>query len=195
MTRPILIPLILSLAACGGLKTVDPEILVEIDATAMEPILEEQQDLERARADLDALGDRRSELKQLLKSAESNAEHAETDVSETEDAKVAAVRSGDTSSVEELDGTIAATEGVYQAKQERADRLTQEMDVLEKRIDAGEIRVDLAAAELELARAKAAETSGATVDTEPFMRQVDDLTADYAKAMEAVEAARTSTDD
>lgn len=195
MTRlTTVLPFALLLASCGGFKTVDAEALAEVDADAMGPIMAEQRDLADAEAELERLSERQDELKSLVRDARYDAKRAEVDVEGTREAKVTAVRAGDASSVEELDDTIAAAEGVYEAKQARADRLEQEQIVVEKELEAAEVHVELAQAEIELARVEAAQASGADVDVEPFQRQVDDLQQDYAEALDEVEAVRVPAD-
>lgn len=150
--------------------------------------------LDSAESELERLNERQDELKSLVRNARSDAKRAEVDVEGTREAKVTAVRAGDASSVEELDETITAAEGVYDAKLARADRLEQELTVVEKRIEAEEIHVELARAEIELARVEAARSSWADVDVEPFQRQVDRLTEDYADAQDEVDDARMTGD-
>ena len=180
--------LLLILPACGGMKKVPDQALLNVPA-------EQVRTLERYDTALDRALDHQARAQQTVADANQAVAAAEADVKQSRKAwerdrnrKIKAVRDSDPEQAEMAQAAVASSHASYQANMTRlaAERISQEQ--AEQTLREAKAAVALRRAELIQARAVAANAGGADLNLETYNDQVAEAQQAYDAAVAAMNA-------
>ncbi len=185
--------ILLVLAGCGGLKTVDADALSEVEPDAVEMLAERAERVDEAERALEEAQKRHEEVEKYVADAEIALKSAEKDLERAKSLKADAVGSGDYDTAKDVEGDYQSATQTYQRRSTRAAEQRAMADLTEQNVDLAEARLEVARAELEHARAAAAAEGGADVKLDKFEKQLAKRQDKRAKEEAELEDMEAST--
>ena len=164
---------VLSLAACGGMKSVPIEALAEVSTASVVQLANLELEVTESKQALAHVSSRHDEIARNVRSTNSALNSANADLDSSKQNRGTAVYEGDVTTAKALATDVDAAESTVERRSDRADEQTTLLTLLTQGVDVRAGELDASLARLEMARAEAAIAGGAVLKVQKFERQRD----------------------
>lgn len=164
---------LLSLPACGGMKSVPVESLAEVSTASVVHLAEIEQEVEASEHALAHIESRHDEISRNVQSTNTAVDSATSDLDRSKENRGVAVSEGDVETAKALGTDVDAAKSTVQRRSVRATEQSTLLELLDQGIEVRRADLDAKLARLEMARAQAAFDGGADVKLQKYERQSD----------------------